>query len=316
MKRYLVTGGAGFIGSHIVEALVKRGGKVRVLDSLITSSRSNLEAVSGKIQFIKGDVRNPRDLKRALADVDVVFHEAALRSVPRSVDDPFSTNEVNVTGTLQLLAAAREAKVKRVIFASSSSVYGDNRDFPQGEGIRPSPLSPYAASKCAGEMYCGVYAKTFGLETVSLRYFNVFGPRQRPDSQYAAVIPKFMKAALEGTRVDIHWDGKQSRDFTYVENVAEANIRAAEATHVSGGYFNIACGESHSLLEILHYLEKFVGRKLVRHHLPRRAGDIRRTWADTRKAERILHFKPRVGFEDGLRQTWEWFVASQAQKKR
>jgi nucleoside-diphosphate-sugar epimerase len=231
-----------------------------------------------------------------------------LRSVERSIHNPAATNDVNVSGTLHLLQASREAKVKRLIYSSSSSVYGDNKTFPQPEDLRPSPLSPYAVSKLAAEMYCIVFAKTFGLDTVCLRYFNVFGPRQHPDSPYAAVIPKFMQSALMGNPLEVHWDGRQSRDFTYVENVVQASLLAAVSPAASGEFFNVACGANNSLLDIIRVLEHLIGHPLKRHILPRRAGDIRKTWADIRKAKKILGYKPRVSFEEGLRRTWEWFI--------
>lgn len=303
----LVTGGAGFIGSHIAEALVKRGHRVRVFDNLSTGLRENLRAVWPHIEFMEGDLRESKDIQRSVTDIDWVFHEAALRSVPRSIQDPYASHEVNATGTLQLLMACREAKVKRVIYASSSSVYGDNRRYPQTETLRTSPLSPYAVSKLAGEYYGTVFGKTFGLETIALRYFNVFGPRQHPESQYAAVIPKFMLAALSGKPLEVHGDGRQSRDFTYIDNVVLGNLLAAQTPDVSGEVMNVACGQNYSLLKMIRELEKMVGHPLSRRNLAARPGDVRKTWADIRKAKRLLHFKPPVGFEEGLRRTWEWF---------
>ncbi len=306
--RCLVTGGAGFIGSHIAEALVKEGHAVRVLDNLSTGHRSNLTSFSSRIEFQEGDLRERKDVERAVSGIEIIFHEAALRSVPRSVDDPASTNDVNITGTLNLLLAARSAGAKRVIYASSSSVYGDNRTYPQVETLRPSPLSPYAVSKLTGELYHIVFSKTFGLETVALRYFNVFGPRQNPESQYAAVIPLFMKTALDGSPLPVHWDGRQSRDFSYIDNVVQANLLAARAPRAAGEVFNIACGKTASLLEVARELERLAGHPLERMTLPMRAGDVRKTWADIRKAKRLLGFKPTVNLREGLRRTWEWFV--------
>jgi len=311
MTKYLVSGGAGFIGSHITEALVKRGDRVRVLDDLSTGLEENLALVRDKIEFQRGDLRNPEDVAKATIGIDCIFHEGALRSVPRSVEDPSSTNTVNVTGTLQLLLAARAAKVKRVVYASSSSVYGDIKKYPQTESMRGSPLSPYAVAKYAGELYCTMFAKTLGLETVSLRYFNVFGPRQHPDSPYAAVIPKLMKWAAEGTPLEIHWDGRQSRDFTYIENVVDANLLAAAVPGISGEVFNIACGKTNSLLQIIRELETFIGHPLKRHHSPQRPGDVRKTWADIHHARRKLRYVPRVDLHEGLRRTWQWFTAQQ-----
>jgi nucleoside-diphosphate-sugar epimerase len=304
----LVTGGAGFIGSHIVEALIGRGDAVRVLDNLSTGRRENLQLFGNRIEFIEGDLREKKDVERAVAGVDVVFHEAALRSVPRSIDDPSSTNEINITGTLNVLMASRQAKVRRVVYASSSSAYGDQKTFPQVETMRPAPQSPYAVAKLTGELYSVMFARTFGLETVSLRYFNVFGPRQHPESQYAAVIPKFMQSARAGQPLEVHWDGKQSRDFTYIANVVQANLLAAEKPKAAGEFFNIANGKNYSLLDLVSVLEKFVGHPLERHHSPARSGDVRKTWANISKAKRLMGYKPLVGWEEGLRRTWDWFI--------
>jgi UDP-glucose 4-epimerase len=303
----LVTGGAGFIGSHIVEALVGRGDHVRILDNLSTGKRENLQLFGGAIEFQEGDLREKKDLERAVSGVEVIFHEAALRSVPRSIDDPAATNEVNTTGTLNLLMIARPAGVRRVVYASSSSAYGDQKTFPQVETMLPSPLSPYAVAKLAAELYSVMFSRTFGLETVSLRYFNVFGPRQHPESQYAAVIPKFMLSAKTGVPLEVHSDGKQSRDFTYVANVVQANLLAANMPKAAGEVFNIANGRNYSLLDLVVVLEKLAGHKLERQHSPARAGDIRKTWANIGKAKRLLGYKPLVGWEEGLRRTWEWF---------
>jgi UDP-glucose 4-epimerase len=302
----LVTGGAGFIGSHIVEALVQRGDSVRVLDNLSTGRRENLQMFGNHIEFIEGDLREKKDLERSVAGVEVVFHQAALRSVPRSIDDPGATNDVNITGTLNLLMAARKAGVRRVVYASSSSAYGDQKTFPQVETMRPAPLSPYAVAKLAGELYSVMFSRTFGLETVSLRYFNVFGPRQQPESQYAAVIPKFMLSARTGVPLQVHSDGRQSRDFTYITNVVQANLLAAEKPKAAGEFFNIANGKNYSLLDLIVVLEKLVGHTLERRHTPARAGDVRKTWANIGKARRLLGYKPQVGWEEGLRRTWEW----------
>jgi nucleoside-diphosphate-sugar epimerase len=309
----LVTGGAGFIGSHIAEALAKRGDSVRVFDNLSGGAKENLASVWGQIEFMQGDLREPADVRRAVAGVEYIFHLGALRSVERSIHNPLDSNNTNVQGTLNLLIAARDQKVKRLVQASSSSVYGDNRVYPQAETLRPSPLSPYAVSKLTAEMYGIVFAKTFGLETVALRYFNVFGARQHPESQYAAVIPKFMDSALQNKPLEVHWDGKQSRDFTYIDNVVQANLLAATVAGVSGEAFNIACGENYSLLQIIKELEKLVGHTLPRKHFPQRSGDVRRTWADIKKAKRHLRFLPRVGLQEGLRRTWEWFKVAHAQ---
>lgn len=305
--KFLVTGGAGFIGSNIAEELLKRGHRVRIIDNFSTGKIEHIKPFLNRIELVRGDIEKEKDLKKALRGIDYVFHEAAIRSVPRSVDDPMSTNDANITGTLKLLMQARAAKVKRVVYASSSSVYGDNKTLPQRVGLAPSPISPYAVSKLAAENYCQVFAKTFGLETVSLRYFNVFGPRQDPDSKYAAVIPKFIEWAFNDEPLQVHGDGKQSRDFTYIANVVEANIRAALTPGVSGEVFNVACNESYSVLDIARSIEKVTGRKLTIKHLPTRAGDIKRTWADISKTKKLLHYKPIVNFEEGMKRTIAWF---------
>lgn len=307
MKRYLVTGGAGFIGSNIVEELVRRKQKVVVLDSFITGKMENLKPFLKKITLIKGDIRNRRDLNKALRGVDYVIHQAALRSVPKSVDDPFTTNDINVTGTLNLLVAARDYKVKRVVYASSSSAYGDAKHFPQRETDLPGPISPYGVAKLAAEHYCTTFAKTFGLETVSLRYFNVFGPRQNPDSKYSAVIPAFLFTMAKGGSPVVEWDGKQSRDFTYVGNVVEANLRACIAKSVSGEAFNVACGTTTSIIGIVNELNKILGTKIKPTYAPKRNGDVRKTYADVSKMKRLLKVKRIIGFEEGLKRTVEWF---------
>ena len=303
---WLVTGGAGFIGSHIVEELVRRGERVRVLDNLSTGRVEKLAAVRDRVEFVQGDITRAEDCARACAGAVYVLHQAAIRSVPKSMDRPLPSNEANVTGTLNMLVAARDAGAKRFVYASSSSVYGGCKVFPQREDMRPQPLSPYAVSKLAGEHYTLVFARSFGLPAVALRYFNVFGPRQDPESLYSAVIPKFMEQAKGGVPLEVHWDGKQSRDFTHVDNVVSANLLAAKSK-VSGEAFNVANDETQSLLQMIRVLEKVLGRKLARKHLPMRAGDVRRTWADNRKIRRLLGYKPVKGFEQGLRETWEWF---------
>lgn len=307
---WLVTGGAGFIGSHIVQELVRRGERVRVIDNLSTGKREKLAAVKGRIDFQKGDITRPADCAKACKGVTYVLHQAAIRSVPKSMDRPLPSNEANVTGTLNMLVAARDAGVKRFVYASSSSVYGGCKVFPQREDMRPQPLSPYAVSKMAGEHYALVFAKSFGLEAVALRYFNVFGPRQDPESLYSAVVPKFMEQALAGRTLDVHWDGLQSRDFTHVSNVVSANLLAAKAPKAKavGEVFNVANNQTHSLLDMVRVIEKIVGRKLKRRHHPMRAGDVRRTWADNRKIRARLGYKPVMGFEPGMRDTWNWFV--------
>lgn len=304
---YLVTGGAGFIGSNIVHALVARGEAVRVLDNFSTGSWANLAEVRDRIEVIEGDVRDPSVLQRALAGVEYVSHQAALRSVPRSVDDPLSTDAVNTHGTLQLLVAARAAgTVKRVVYASSSSVYGDSPALPKEEDQTPAPISPYAVSKLAGEYYCRTFTRLYGLETVSLRYFNVFGPRQSPESKYAAVVPLFIRAALRGEPLVVHGDGEQSRDFTYIDNVVQANLLACTQPNVGGEVFNVACNERHSVLEIAHTVARLVGKPIEIEHTPPRAGDVRHTQASIAKAQRLLGYQPAVGFEEGMRRTVAW----------
>ena len=305
---YLVTGGAGFIGSNIAEALVRRGDRVRVLDDFSTGRRENLAALA-EVEVVEGDLRDAATARRTVAGVHGVFHQAALRSVPRSVDDPLSSNEVNVTGTLVLLLACREARVRRVVYASSSSVYGDDPALPKVETLPTQPISPYAVSKLAAEHYCQTFARLYGLETVSLRYFNVFGPRQNPESKYSAVIPRFLAQALAGEPLEVHGDGEQSRDFTYIDNVVEANLLAMKTADVSGQVFNVACGTRHSLLAIADAIAAFLGRRLERAHVPPRAGDVRHTLADIGKAERLLGFRPAVDFANGMRRTCEYFVA-------
>jgi UDP-glucose 4-epimerase len=307
-KVYLVTGGAGFIGSNLVDALVARGDRVRVLDDFSTGRRENLEAQPG-VEVIEGDLRDAAAVRRAVAGVDGVFHQAALRSVPRSVDDPLSSNQVNVTGTLVLLLACRDARVRRVVYASSSSVYGDDPALPKVETLPTRPISPYAISKLAAEHYCQTFARLYGLETVSLRYFNVFGPRQNPESKYSAVIPRFLAQALAHEPLEVHGDGEQSRDFTYIDNVVEGNLLAMAARRVSGEVFNIACGTRHSLIAIADAIADFLGRPLPRAHTAPRAGDVRHTLADITKAERLLGYHPKVDFATGMRRTCEYFIA-------
>ena len=307
----LVTGGAGFIGSHLVDRLLAEGYRVRVLDNLSTGRKSNLESAFSHIEWMEGDLCNENEVRKATKGVDYVFHVGANRAVLRSVDNPLETNEVNIKGTLHVLLAARDAGVKRVIFSSSSSVYGDAKKFPSREKDCPDPQSPYAASKMMGEVYARLFSSLYGLETVSLRYFNVFGPRQNPESRYSAVIPLFIECLSEGKPPEVHWDGKQSRDFTYVDNIIHGNLVAMKKPGLKGEVFNIACHEEFSVLDILKRLEKAMGKKsrkpLFR---PKRAGDVRRTFADIRKAERILGYRVQTRFEEGLRKTVEWFMRS------
>jgi UDP-glucose 4-epimerase len=304
----LVTGGAGFIGSHLVEELVRQGRSVRVLDNLSTGRREYLLPVMDRIELVEADILDTGALRAAMRGVRRVFHQAALRSVPRSVDDPSTSNRVNVEGTLNVLIAARDAGVERLVYASSSSVYGYRNVLPTREDDVPGPVSPYAVSKLAAEYYCRVFAELYGLRTVSLRYFNVFGPRQDPESAYAAVVPKFMMAALRDESLEVHGDGRQSRDFTPVRNVVLANCLAAERDVPGGEVFNVGCGRQHSLLDIVELLGRIlVGeRRTVRwHHTSARAGDVRHTRADVGKARRLLGYEPAMSFEDGIVWTLE-----------
>ncbi|MBI5239223.1 MAG: SDR family oxidoreductase [Elusimicrobia bacterium] len=307
-KLWLVTGGAGFIGSNIAEALVRRGERVRILDNLSTGKPEHMASFRGRVEFVRGDIRDLSDCRRAAKGAAYVIHQAALRSVPKSVDDPTGSHDSNSTGTLNMLIAAREAKAGRFVYASSSSVYGDAKVFPEREDHLPRPISPYAAQKLAGEHYAMLFCRTYGLETVSLRYFNVFGPRQDPESLYSAVIPKFMEQAYMGLPLEVHSDGKQSRDFTHVANVVEANLLAAVTKKGVGENFNIANGKCYSLLDIIAVLSDIVGRRLERRHSPMRKGDVRKTSADISKARRLLGYKPVMGVEAGLRDTWSYFV--------
>lgn len=304
---WLVTGGAGFIGSNITEELVRRGKRVRILDNFSTGKKEHITSFIDKVELMRGDIRNHAAVRRAMKGVTFVSHQAALRSVPKSMDNPKDTNDVNITGTLNMLMGAKSAGVKRFVYASSSSIYGDGKVFPQRENLLPSLVSPYAASKLAGENYCVLFTKTFGLETVSLRYFNVFGPRQDPESMYSAVIPKFMELAKLGRRLDVHWDGKQERDFTFVSNVTQSNLKAAFAPGAAGKVYNIANGKTHSLLELIRVIEDILGRRAERVHTPKRAGDVRKTWADISRARKELGYKPVIGFKDGLIKTWKYF---------
>lgn len=306
-RSYLVTGGAGFIGSHITERLINEGHNVRVLDDFSSGREANLESFRSGIELIRGDIRDLKLVREATESVDVVFHEAAIGSVPRSVADPMTTHEVNITGTLNVFLAARDAGVKRVVYASSSSVYGETPVLPKREDMVPQPLSPYALSKVAGEHYASVFKHVYGFEIVSLRYFNIFGPRQDPESQYAAVIPRFITALLEGKSPVVYGDGFQSRDFTYVENVVNANLLAAEAEGVAGQAFNIACGGRYSLLDLLTKVKRLLGTELEPIHEAARAGDVRDSQASIEAAQRTFGYRVSVGFEEGLQRTVKWY---------
>ncbi len=304
----LITGGAGFIGSNLAEYLLARGWTVRILDNLSTGRRVNLAAFERRVEFIEGDIRDRELVGRAAAGCRVIFHQAALPSVPRSVKDPALTNEVNVTGTLNVLLAAREAGAERVVLASSSSIYGDNPEMPRREELTPRPLSPYAVSKLACEHYARAFAVVYGLQTVALRYFNVFGPRQDPDSPYSAVIPRFIRALQQGQRPQVYGDGRQSRDFTYIEQVCRVNeLAATVAGPFHGEAFNVGCGRRFSLLELLGELGRIIGRVPEPEFLPERAGDARHSQAAIDKLRQVLDFEPRADFPAELARTVEWF---------
>lgn len=307
MPTCLVTGGAGFVGSHIVEALVRRGDRVRVLDNFDTGQRANLQAVQGRIELIEGSVADPAAVAKAVSGCDVVFHQAALASVPRSIDDPLATHAVCATGTLIVLDEARKAKVRRVVYAASSSAYGNQPQPQKRETDLPSPLSPYAAAKLAAELYCEAFYHSFGLEAVALRYFNVFGPRQDPSGPYAAVIPIFIKKILAGERPTIFGDGLQTRDFTYVENVVQANLKAAEAKGAAGQVFNVGNGISLTLLDLLKELNAIFDKDIQPIFQPARAGDVRDSLADITRARTVLGYEPAVQLADGLRRTVEYY---------
>lgn len=307
MKTYLVTGGAGFIGSHIATALVERGDGVRVLDNLSTGHRANLAHLGSQVELIEGDVADAVLAARAVEGVDCIFHEAALASVPRSVEAPLDTNAACVTGTVTLLDAARRAGVRRLVYAGSSSAYGERPTSPKRETDLPAPISPYGAAKLAAEYYCQAFTATYGFETVVLRYFNVFGPRQDPNSPYSAVIPLFITALLAGRRPTVYGDGHQSRDFTYVENVVRGNLLAADAAHVSGKVLNVANGRSTSLLELLRQLNALLGTNIEPVHAPPRPGDIRESLAEISAAQTLLGYRPPVSFEDGLSRSIDYY---------
>jgi len=308
---YLVTGGAGFIGSNLVERLMGWGARVRILDNLSTGKRENLAPWLDRLELIEGDLRNPGALGRAVAGATYVLHQAALPSVPRSIADPLTTHQVNATGTLNLLLAARDAGVQRLVYASSSSVYGDSPGLPKHEGMPTRPLSPYAVSKLAGEHYCLAFHQVYGLETVCLRYFNVFGPRQDPGSQYAAVVPKFISIMLDGRQPLIYGDGTQSRDFTYVANVVEANLLACHAPGAPGQVLNVACGERHTVLELVTGLEQILGCCAHLQFAPPRPGEIRHSQAAIDRARALLGYEPQVCFAEGLERTVTLFGADE-----
>lgn len=305
--RFLVTGGAGFIGSNIAEELLRKGYFVRVLDNFSSGKKENIEFAlrlgKNKFQLISGDIRDKTTCRKSCQGIDYVLHQAGLRSVPKSLKDPQIYNDVNINGTLFMLQAASENKVKRLVFASSSSVYGDADTFPEKEDFLPKLISPYALTKLAGEYYCRIFSETLGLETVALRYFNVFGPKQALDDEYAVVIPKFISCILRDKRPPIFGNGKQSRDFTFIENVVQANIRAATAKGIKHAVFNIANGQDRTVLALVSALNRIIGKNIKPVFLPARPGDVFRTRADISRAKKLLGYRPKVSFEVGLRKT-------------
>jgi nucleoside-diphosphate-sugar epimerase len=304
----LVTGGAGFIGSSLARALVARGDRVRVIDNLSSGRRENLADINEDLELVEADIRDEAALARALDGIELVFHQAAVPSVPRSLVDPIASHDANATGTLKLLEAAKRAGVKRLVYAASSSAYGDTPTLPKVETMRPLPLSPYAVSKLAGEHYCQVFSGAYGLETVSLRYFNVFGPHQDPKSEYAAVIPRFVTAALGGQGVTIYGDGTQSRDFCFIDNTVEANLAAGSAPGVSGAVFNVACGAAINLNEVVKLVAELVGHAVPVTYLPGRVGDVKHSLADITAARARLGYRGAVSFGEGLKRTIAWYA--------
>ncbi|MBZ5702301.1 MAG: SDR family oxidoreductase [Acidobacteriia bacterium] len=309
--RYLVTGGAGFIGSNTVDELVRRGHSVVVLDDLSAGKEENLADVRGKITFMKASITDLEAVRRAVHEADYVLHLAARTSVPRSVKDPLETNRVNIDGTLNVLVAARDAKVKRIVFAASSSAYGETPTLPKVETMQPAPISPYGVTKYVGELYAQVFGRCYGIENVCLRYFNVFGPRQDPSSPYSGVLSKFITCCLDDTQPTVFGDGEQSRDFTYVDNAVQANLLACEAPGVSGKVFNVGTGARYTLNQTLQLLGQIAGKPLDAKYDPPREGDIRDSQADITLGRKLLAYDPQVHFEEGLRRTFAWYRAAQ-----
>src|SRR2546426_1481260 len=307
MSVYVVTGGGGFIGSHIVEELLRRNETVKVIDNFSTGKRENVEPFANRAEVIEADIAEAKNLAQLLRGADYVIHQAAIASVPKSIIDPIKSHQANVNGTLRLLVACREAGVKRVVYASSSSLYGDSPTLPKHEGMIPNPLSPYGAQKLFGEMYCQVFTKAYGLETVSLRYFNVFGPRQDATSQYSGVLALFIPAVLSTRRPTIYGDGLQSRDFTYVQNVVEANLLACKVPGVGGQVLNIACGDRITVNSMLQQVNTIIGKDIAPIYAEPRAGDIKHSQADITKAQEHLGYQPKISFEEGLQNTIEWY---------
>ncbi len=304
---FLITGGAGFIGSNIAKRLVRDGESVRVIDNFSTGKKNNIDEIKDKIDVIEGDIRDTESVLKAVKDVDFIIHQAALPSVPRSIKDPVTANDVNVTGTLNLLNAAKNSKIKRFVYASSSSVYGDTPILPKREDMPPNPQSPYAVTKLTGEYYCSVFYKVYGLPTVSLRYFNVFGPYQDPESQYAAVIPKFINSVLHHNSPVVYGDGEQSRDFTFIDNVVDANILSCRNDKSSGKVLNIACGNRYTLNRLLTEVSYLTGNKANPQFIEPRSGDIRHSQADISSARELIGYRPKIDFREGLKRTVEWF---------
>ena len=315
MTRVLVTGGAGFIGSNLVAALLERGDEVRVLDNFSTGSRANLAALGRDVDVVEGDLRSYERVHTAVRGAEVVFHQGALGSVPRSVQDPLSSTAVNVEGTLNVLLAARDEGIRRIVAASSSSVYGDGGTFPRAESQAPNPISPYAVAKLAAERFCVSFTRVYGIETVALRYFNVFGPRQDPSSQYAAVVPRFIRLIADGEPVTVHGDGGQSRDFTYVENVVRANLLAAEAVDAAGRVLNIATGSAETVEALADTIGQLLDRPVEKTYGPAQPGDVRESWADVSAAREAIGYEPLVGFEEGLRRTIDAMLGAETARR-
>jgi len=307
MNKYLVTGGAGFIGSHIAGELVRKGHSVRIIDNFSTGKRENISSFLDEIELVEADIREFNACREVVEGMDFILHQAALTSVPLSIEDPLLTNEINITGTLNLLLASRNAKVKRLIFASSAAVYGDDSRLPKTENMEGLPISPYALSKRVGEMYCQLFSQLYGLSTVCLRYFNIFGPRQDPFSQYASVIPNFIGKMLKEEKPSVFGDGEQSRDFLYVSNVVEANILASRISEVSGEVFNIAGGEKTTINSLVKELNEVLGKEIKPAYDDPRSGDIKHSYADISKARKMLKYEPTVSFSEGLRETVRWY---------
>lgn len=310
MTKVLVTGGAGFIGSNLVDGLLREGYEVRVLDNFSTGRRENIEHFKKDIELIEGDMRDQEITDQAVAGIDMILHEAALPSVPRSIKAPVTSNDVNIGGMLKLLSSAQKAGVQRMIMASSSSIYGNTAELPKHEGMTPKPMSPYAVTKLTGEHYLRVFHELYGMETLAIRYFNVFGPRQDPTSQYSGVIAKFMTAALEGSKYTVNGDGTQARDFTYIDNVVKGNLLALKAPKLGGESVNVACGGKYSLLDLIDAINKAADVELPVEFGPDRAGDVKYSMAAIEKAKDLLGYEPEVDFYEGIKRTFEWYADS------